>query len=201
MTDRTRKRIVPLAGRLLLELLVVFVGVYAAATLAQRQDRLAEVERREALQRALAEELGAIARTGEEMRPQLDALEAYSAAIRSGARPALEANQSYIPFTPSVWEAALASGGVELMDPALVVRLSEFYSRMGALMELGERTADHVRTVLLPNLDAPPSEFYDAEGQLRPKYEWYLFHLDRTVREGRRLTDLAAELHTEMAGD
>jgi hypothetical protein len=64
-----------------------------------------------------------------------------------------------------------------------------------------ERCSDYVRTVLLPNLDAPPSEFYDAGGKLKPKYGWYLFHLQRTVREGQRLTELAAELHAELDGE
>jgi hypothetical protein len=52
-----RPRVVPFVGRLLLELLVGFVGVYAAATLAQRQDRVAEAERRDALRLDLAEEM------------------------------------------------------------------------------------------------------------------------------------------------
>lgn len=198
MANRTRKRIVPLVGRLLLELLVVFVGVYAAAMLAQRQERLAEVERRDALRLALAEELGQIAGVAQQMSGELDELEAYAATIRSEARPSLRATQSYLPFTPSVWEAALASGGIELLDPGLVVRLSGFYGRMDALVRLGEQRGDLIRTVLLPNLDAPPSEYYDADGQLRPKYSWYLFHLDRTIQEGRRLTDLAADLSAEL---
>lgn len=192
-----RRRAALFAGRLLLELLVVFVGVYAAAMLAQRHERLAEAERRDALRRALAEELGEIAGVGERMGGELDGLDAYAAAIESGARPPLEPTQSYLPFSPSVWEAALASGGVALLDPALVTRLSGFYSRMDALVRLGDQRGEYVRTVLLPNLDAPPSEFYDADGQLRPKYGWYLFHLRRTAREGRRLTDLAAELSAE----
>ena len=197
MADRTR--VLPFIGRLLLELLVVFVGVYAAATLAQRQDRAAEAERRDALRLALAEELGEIAAVARQMSGQLDEAEAYIEAIQSGARPPLQATQSFLPFTPSVWEAALMSGGVELMDPGLVTRLSGFYSRMDALVRLSEQRGEYVRTVLLPNLDAPPSEFYDADGQLRPKYGWYLFHLQRTVREGRRLTGLATELHAELS--
>jgi len=198
-TGRWLRRAAPLAGRLLLELLVVFAGVYGAAMLAQRQGRLAEVDQRDALRLALAEELGQMAGIAQQMSSELDALEAYAAAIRSEARPPLRATQSYLPFTPSVWEAALASGGIELLDPALVVRLSGFYGRMDALVRLGEQRGDLVRTVLLPNLDAPLSEFYGADGQLRPKYGWYLFHLDRTIQEGRRLTDLAAELSDELS--
>lgn len=187
-------RAVPPAGRLLLELLVVFVGVYAAFALAQHQAARDEAARRAALRHALAEELAVIAAKGRAGDAEFASLEAYVAAMNQGARPPLRPLNTYVPFSPDVWQAALASGGVELLEPAQVVRLSGFYSRVLALGRQIERADAYTRTLLLPNIDQPPSEFYDADGRLRPKYHWYRQHLQRMVSEARAITTRADTL-------
>ena len=189
-------RAIPLAGRLLLELLVVFIGVYAASMFAQRQARQAEEEHGRALRRALAAELEFIHEQGRQI--SFEQIDAYAAAIAGGGCPPLQPFTSRIPFTPDVWEAALASGGIRLIEPALVIDLSNFYGGMRAFMaELDDQRAN-TREVLLPNLDQPLSEFYDDSGTLRPKYEWYLEHLRLISRQAPSLAAKADSLHRRL---
>ena len=196
MNMPVRRPVVPLVARVLLELLVVFVGVYGASMLAQRQALRAEREHGEALRRALAAELAFIHEQGEKV--SLDEIRAYADAIEGGGRPPLQPITSRIPFSPDVWEAALASGGVRLIEPSLVLDLSNFYGSMrGFMAELDDQRA-YTREILLPNLGRPSSEFYDERGVLRPKYHWYLEHLRRISRQAPALAAKADTLRSAL---
>lgn len=180
------------AGRLVLELLVVFIGVFGASMLAEREARKADQEHGRALRRALATELAFIHSQGRAM--SFETIDAYADAISSGERPPLQPFSSRIGFAPDVWEAALASGGVRLLEPELMLELSNFYGSMRAfLAQLDDHRAD-TREILLPNLDQPSSEFYDDSGALRPKYAWYLEHLRWVSRQTPALAARADSL-------
>lgn len=185
------------AGRLVLELLVVFIGVFGASMLADREARKADEEHGRALRRALATELAFIHAQGRQVR--LGTIDAYADAISSGDRPPLQPFSSRIGFSPDVWEAALASGGVRLLEPELMLELSNFYGSMRALLAgLDDHRAD-TREILLPNLDRPSSEFYDESGALRPKYHWYLEHLRWISRETPALAAKADSLRAVLS--
>lgn len=185
-----------LAGRLFLELLVVFFGVYAASMLAQRQAVRAEQEHAVALRQALVTELNYVHSKGAEM--DMGEIGPYLAAIESGRRPALYPLASRIPFSPDVWEAAMASGAVRLIPADIVLELSAFYGEMRGLMAEMDQNRAYVRTILLPNLGAPDSEFYDDAGTLRLKYRWYADHLTYLEREIPRLTEKAGHLREKL---
>ena len=191
-------RAIPLAGRLLLELLVVFIGVYAASMFAQRQARQAEEEHGLALRRALAAELEFIQEQGRRNQRSFKEIDAYADAIAGGARPPLQPFSSRIPFAPDVWEAALASGGIRLIEPALVIDLSNFYGSIRGFMADLENHRANTREILLPNIDQPVSEFYDESGALRPKYRWYLEHLRWISQEGPSLAAKADSLQRRL---
>lgn len=193
-TERgTWRRLAPQAGRLLLELLVVFVGVYAAFALAQHQAQQDERDRAAALRRALAAELALVVEAGEAGAQEIAGLRRYAVSFDDGSRPPLQPLDTNVPFSPDVWEAALASGGVELLDPDLLVRLSSFYGSVRLTLQQVDQADAYTRTLLLPNVDRPASEFYDETGRLRPKYGWYRRHV---VRLATRVPALAAEADT-----
>lgn len=190
---RWQRRSLPFIGRLLLELLVVFVGVFGAATLAQSQAERAEREHAHTLRRALAAELAFIHAQGRAI--DLTGLANYADAITRGDRPPLNPFISRVPFSPDVWNATLSSGLVRLMDPALVLRLANFYGRLHAfLYELDDHRAN-TRALLLPKAGHPPDTFYDEAGRLRIEFRWYLEHLRWLGREAPHLTEEAGALH------
>jgi hypothetical protein len=120
----------------LLELLVVFVGVYAASMLAGRQARHAEVERTHVLRTAVAREVGYIRAEGDELA--LSPLIVYADAIAAGAHPPLQPFASRMPFSRDVWEAATASGEVQLLDPDLVIRMAALYGEIPGFLSRGD---------------------------------------------------------------
>lgn len=188
--DEARPAWMRAAGQVALQLAIVFVGVYAAFALAQVQAERDQDARRGALRAALAEELGVVAEQGRKGAPEFAQLRQYVAAIDGGMRPPLQPLDTNIPFSPDVWEATLASGGLELLDPALVIRLSTFYSSVRHLMHQIDQNDEATRALLLPNLDRPPSEFYDNDGRIRPKYMWFRRHIGRLAE---RVPEIGAE--------
>lgn len=180
----------------MLELLVVFIGVYAASMLAQRHAIRAEQQHAFALREALATELGYIHSKGSEL--DMGDIPAYLLALQNGTRPALHPLSSRIPFSPDVWEAAMASGAVRLIEPDLLLELSAFYGEMRSFIAELEQNRAYNRAVLLPNLGAPDTEFYDEEGRLRPKYHWYIEHLHFLQRQAPHLAARAGELAAKL---
>jgi hypothetical protein len=86
-----------------------------------------------------------------------------------------------------MWEATLQSGALELFDIPTVYSLSQFYNELNAGFEQLAQLRALSESVLIPNLERGSSEFYQADGTLRPKYRWY--------RDGLgRLSELAASI-------
>lgn len=188
--------------RLLLELLVVFVGVYAASAVQQRQqqkrdeaDAQRQVERanqrRSQLSEALIREIESItsntrrvARAFPPMLAQFDSL------IDARRYPALEPLIEPVRFENHMWNATLASGGLELFDVPTVYALSSFYNELNEGFATLSQLRDLSERMLLPNADAAKSEFYDlGSGQLRPKYMWYITQQQRLARLARQITE------------
>lgn len=182
----------------MLQLAVVFAGAYAAFALAQYQAMENVRERRSVLQAALAADLHVIAAMGQEGAAEFEELQRYASALDGGGCPALRPLDTNIPFSPDVWDAALVSGGVELLDPTVVVELSEFYGSLRLLLQQIERADDYTRTILLPNIDRPQAEFYGESCQLQPKYSWYRQHVSRLATQPSLLGREAAELRQRL---
>lgn len=179
--DRALRRI----GWLIAELIVVFIGVYAAFALTQYQD-----EQRQELRRAqLYETLQADVVDGvEDARQFLEEFDRsyhdpFFAASQAGEMPAL----TPIYFTlgtmyTGVWEAMLQSGGLDALEIELLEDLDEMFDRARRLEKVNLLANTYSSEILAPNLGAGPSEFYDPETRrLRSKYTWYPYLL-RTLR-------------------
>jgi hypothetical protein len=79
-----------------------------------------------------------------------------------------------------MWEAALQSGGLDLFDVPTIYRLSSFYNSLNAGFVQLDQLRALSETILIPNLDRGPEEFYDSQtGELLPKYSWYIAGLTR----------------------
>lgn len=191
------------AARWLSELVIVFVGVYAAFALNKAQERGRQRELRQQLLRVLVEDLRFLSEEGRS-HMDLDRLGTYVQGIRSGKVP-LTWFAINIPYRPDVWEASLQSGGVALLGPPLVARLSRFYGKTQGLIYHLTTFDQYMRELLLPESPEKKSGFYDKRGQLKPQYRWYLYYLETATEEIGSLFDeadsLRADLETYLAED
>lgn len=186
--------------RLVWELAVVFVGVYAAFSLAEFQTRREAEARRRQLQAALVREITDITVNTRFVAETLPTqLQQFDSAIAVGARPPLEPWIEPIRVQTHMWEATLTSGALELFDVRTVYGLSEFYNELNAGFEQLLQLRNLSESVLIPNLGGGSAEFYLPNGQLRPKYQWYRDGLGRLSSLAREITDLGDSLTMSLA--
>lgn len=185
-----RERLGRAGLRLAFELLVIFAGVYAASMAGQYQQRQAAAERRHQIRLALTREIESI--TGSTRRAERNVergIAYYDSAIAAGAMPALDPFLEPVRVEAHMWNATLASGGLELLDVPTVYRLSQFYNELNAGFEQMAQLRQLSESLILPGLDGGTREFYDpATKQLRPKYAWYLAGLRNLRRQAGTIT-------------
>lgn len=177
-SDRRRSRHL---GWLALELVVVFVGVYAAFALTEYGERRRDAERRQQLEAALVSEIRDITsrtrRVAEDLPPQLAR---FDSAVAAGGRPPLQPWMEPVRVQTHMWEATLRSGGLDLFDVPTVYAISQFYNELNAGFEQLSQLREMSERMLLPNLGMSSDEFYDPEtGRLRARYEWWRSGLGR----------------------
>jgi hypothetical protein len=177
--------------RVVLELAVVFIGVYAAFALSEYESRKEASARRDQLQEALVREIRDISSNTRRVATTLPAqLTQFDSAVAAGARPPLQPWIEPVRVQTHMWEATLQSGALDLFDVPTVYKLSQFYNGLNAGFEQLSQLRALSETVLIPALGRGPDEFYGPDNRLRPKYRWY--------REGlERLSWLAANITAE----
>ncbi len=180
--------------------MVVFVGVYAAFALSEyRVTREAQAHRQQ-IHQALIREIEAITVLTRRAAEDLSITVAfYDSSIAVGAMPPLQPRIEPIRVRSHMWEAALQSGGLNLLDVPTMYRISEFYNRLNAGFEQLAQLRQLSETVLIPNLGRGPEEFYDPLTKtLRPKYAWYLDGLRRVVNLAVEITSLGDALVADL---
>lgn len=185
--------------RLLFELVVVFVGVYAAFALSAWQERREATERRQQIELALVREIRDItANTRQAATWTGEAVAHYDSAFAVGSRPRLEPMIEPIGVRAHMWEATLESGGLELLDVGRIYRLSQFYNELNIGFEQLAQLRTLSETVLIPNLGRGSGEFYDEDGKLRVKYGWYMMGLRNLHGLAERITASGDSLVAEL---
>ena len=163
-------------GRWVAELVLVFVGVYAAFWLNNYQQHQQEAKRRDqilaGLEQKVAEELESV--RSQSAKQKQDATE-FQRALDAGQMPPLRA-LAYAPdYSPTDVATLLQAGGVELLSAKTLIELRESESLLrGALSRLlhYEKLSDEL---IAPNLAQDASFFYDpTTKKLRKQFEFYL---------------------------
>jgi len=197
MSETTKKRS-PLSrlGRWGAELLLVFVGVYAAFWLSNYQQHGQDAERRDrilaSIERTLREgiESNEISRA----KQQQEAAE-FRRALDAGEMPPLRPFVFTTDYSPGDFAALLQSGGIQLLDleTLTALRNDETIIRWGlSRMTRYTKLSDEL---VVPNLDQDISFFYDpATKKLRKRFEIYPEALDATVKFANELE----RTHTEL---
>jgi hypothetical protein len=176
--------------RLGLELVVIFVGVYAAFALSEYESRREHATRRQQIQAALVREIRDITTNTRRVAEFLPGqLARFDSVVAAGGRPALDPWIEPVRVQTHMWEATLQSGALDLFDVSTVHQISEFYNELNAGFEQLEQLRELSQTVLIPNLGQNVDEFYDPRtGQLRPKYTWHPNGLRRLSTLATRIT-------------
>lgn len=198
----TWERFGPLASKVALELFIVFIGVSAAFAVDDYRERRQEQQRREAIYGALDHELGQVAETfgpyyQRQMATQLDA---WDTAVARGERPLPPTFKLPGAMGPptGVWDAAAATGSIELVDPKFFYELGRYYNRARTAGELYRGYAESARVHVWPFLSDGPDAFWQPDGKLKPEIRVHLQRLRDFSDRQRSLMEEARELRAKL---
>jgi hypothetical protein len=183
-------------GRWAAELVLVFVGVYAAFWLNNYQEHREDAGRRDQILAALEQQLREGIESGKINRAKQEQEAAeFRRAIEAGELPPLKPFVFTTDYSPTDWATMLQSGGVQLLDvqTLMAVRNDESVIRWGlSRMARYQKLSDDL---IVPNLDQDISFFYDpATKKLRKRFRIYPEALDGRVKFANELE----RTHTEL---
>jgi hypothetical protein len=190
-------------GRWLAELILVFVGVYAAFWLNSYQQHREQVQRRDQilsyLEQRLQDGIDSVKRDGAQEEKQVAE---FQRALAAGEMPPLRPFAFFTDYNPADIATLLQSGGIELLDIKTLTVLREMETDVRTdLSTLAhfEKLSDEM---IAPNLDQDISFFYDpATKKLRRRFEKYPDGLQATVKlfhdMERTQTDLLRQVQAE----
>src|SRR6478672_2951867 len=183
-------------GRWMAELVLVFVGVYAAFWLNNYQQHRQDAGRRDQILAALGQQLSKGIDSGKINRAKQEQKAAeFRRALDAGEMPPLQPFVFITDYSPIDWATMLQSGGVQLLEvqTLMAVRNDESVIRWGlSRMAWYQKLSDEL---IVPNLDQDISFFYDpATKKLRKRFEIYSDALDARVKFANELE----RTHTEL---
>ena len=176
---------------LLVELVIVFIGVYAAFTLdSLREDQKAEHRQHQFLE--------ALHLDFEQSQSHLDAsipfviasIDTILTDYAQGQMPRLGHLSLEISFRSRAWEAMMQSGAIDLLDVALILEIENYYGQVESLYNRMQEDEQLSAGLILPQSEASTEFFYDmSTGKLRPPYAWYMRALEYYKNSMSQLRD------------
>lgn len=192
----------PLLSKIGFELFAVFAGVTAAFALEDYRNQRDQDERRQAIYRALDRELKQMAETHGPVfqREMAKQLASWDQSVAKGERPlppSFKLPGAERPPT-GVWDAAVASDSIELVDPELFYELARFYNRANSVGNLYQRYASYAQSDVWPHLTDGPGAFWQPNGKLRPEIQAHVQRLRDFQTQQGRLGIEARQLRREL---
>lgn len=178
------------SGRLLLELVIVFVGVYLAFLFNEYRENREQDARRTQLREALASEIEVFIRGADPLSAVLDRMLArWDSAYQAGTRPTpIEVPSGGIDMPPrGMWRAVVASDPLATLDVATMQSVSDFYNGLDVLIAKYDRLRAFDEASIIPHADDAPRAFYkEGSSVLKPEYRAYMnrFHDVLTLLKG-----------------
>ncbi len=177
-------------GRWVAELVLVFVGVYAAFWLSNYQQHRQDAERRDRILAYIEQTLSEGIESSKANRAKEQEPEAaeFRRALDAGEMPPVRPFVFITDYSPSDLATMLQSGGVQLFDVQTLkaLRSDESVIRWGlARMGRYQKLSDEL---IVPNLGQDISFFYDpATKKLRKQFEIYPQALEARVSFAHQL--------------
>ena len=203
MDERTKTFSGRLAGWAA-ELVLVFIGVYAAFWLNNYQQRQQDAERRDRILASIEQTLreGIESSKINRVEQQEPAAAEFRRAINAGEMPPLRPFVFITDYSPSDLATMLQSGGVQLLDLQTLraLRNDESVIRWGlARMARYQKLSDEL---IVPNLDRDTSFFYDpASRKLRKQFQIYPEALEARVKLANDLEHTHSELLKQIQAE
>ena len=205
MSETTEKRsLLSHIGRWTAELVLVFVGVYAAFWLNNFQQRREDARRRDQILAYIEQTLSEGIKSSKKNRAKEQEPEAaeFQRALNAGEMPPVRPFVFITDYSPSDFATVLQSGGVQLIDvhTLTALRSDESVIRWGLQrMARYQKLSDEL---IVPNLGQDISFFYDpATRKLRKQFEIYPQALEARVSFAHELerthTDLLKQIQAE----
>ena len=185
MSETTEKRsLLSRIGRWTAELVLVFVGVYAAFWLNNYQQRQQDQERHDRILGSIEQTLreGIDSNNDSRAKEQQQVAE-FRRALDAGEMPPLHPFVFTTDYSPGDFATILQSGGIQLLelDTLIALRKDESVIRWGLSgMARYQKLSDEL---IVPNLNQDISFFYDpTTKKLRKQFEIYPEALQATVK-------------------
>lgn len=190
-------------GRWIAELLLVFVGVYAAFWLNNLQQHHQEAKRRDQILASLERLLeDGITNTKEQAAEQDREMAEFQRAMQAGEMPAVRRFTFTTDYNPGDIATLLQSGGIELLEVRTLTALRELesvirwgLSRMAHYQKLSDE-------LIAPNLDQEKTFFYEpSRRQLRKRFEIYPGALQAELNFFRELEQKQTQLLRQIQSE
>ena len=188
------------------ELLLVFIGVYAAFWLNNFQQHQEQSRQRDQILASLEQELETgIRNTKTQVTGAERELREFQQALQNGNRPPLRRFTFTTDYNPGDIATLLQAGGIELLEVKTLTILREFesvvrwgLSRMAHYQKLSDE-------LIIPNLGADPAAFYKEDGrELQERFAFYPEALqarrDFFKELEQKQTQLLDQIKTERRG-
>jgi hypothetical protein len=190
-------------GRWVAELILVFVGVYAAFWLSNYQQHRQDAERRDQILASLEQTLRQGIESGKTAtdKEERDATE-FRRALDADEMPPLRPFVFTTDYSPGDIATLLQSGGVQLLEVKTLNALREMESVIRWGLSDTQRYQKLSDELIVPNLDQDISFFYDpATKKLRKRFEIYPQALEATVKFAHDLDRTKTELLKQIQAE
>jgi hypothetical protein len=204
MSETTEKRSrLSQLGRWLAELILVFVGVYAAFWLNNYQQHRQDAQRRDQILATIEKELGQGIESGKVNRAKEEQQAAeFQRALDAGQMPPLRPFVFITDYSPGDFATLLQAGGIELLDVKTLIALRNDESVIRWGLNRMARYTKLSDELIVPNLDQDISFFYDpVTRKLRQRFQMYPEALQATVKFARDLEQAHAELLKQIQAE
>lgn len=198
------KEIVEGTRYLLVELLIVFVGVYLAFQLNEYSSQRETNQRREQLRVALGQEIDVFLLGANQLIPRLDTLyKEWRRRYDEGEKPAplhFEIGGADLP-PRGMWQAVLASDGLALLPVEPMQKVSDYYNALDILLSKYANLIEFSEQEIIP-FESADTFYQPGRGPMKRKYVAYMrrmqdmLHLFRTVRKKAQESKASLEQHS-----
>jgi hypothetical protein len=185
------------------ELILVFVGVYAAFWFSNYQQHLAAVERHDQILAWLEQRMKeGLENTQEDVQNHDQQAAKFHQELAAGKMPPLEPFSFNSDYSASDMSSLLQSGGYEVLDIKTLKAVHELESTIRWGLDRMTHYQKLSDELIWPNLDQDVSFFYDpATKQLRKKFERYPVVLDDTAKFFHDLEKAKRELLAQIQAE
>jgi len=175
-------------SRIALEIVIGFIGVYAAFALGAYKERRDMIDRRHQIKRALIAEIRPIVRIAENNIAGYErALAEFDSSVKAG-RPAPQPFIESVALNDHVWEATKQAGGLNLIDVPTFVALSQFYNMNSNMFAQYAQLREFSIAEIMPRQAGGPRAFLEP-GTTNERASFVIYR-----RALRRLANMSRSL-------